>query len=81
MFVQVDSARVGALLAGEVVNAEPAAEGGLRLHCIGRGWASMAMDDGSPLLIPLSRELRRDMFASARQVSDGGRGVFRALSV
>jgi hypothetical protein len=61
MFVQLDSARVGALLAGEVVTAEPAAEGGLRLHCIGRGWASMATDDGSPLLIPLSRELRSCM--------------------
>ena len=57
----LDSARVGVLVSGEIVLAEPAAEGGLRMYCVDRGWASVATDDGSPLLLPLSRALMKCM--------------------
>lgn len=68
MCSQLHSARVGTLLAGEVTTAQPA-DGGLRLHCHGRGWASAAADDGSPLLLPLSRELRSSMPVFGRYYS------------
>eukprot|EP01043_Picozoa_sp_COSAG02_P008542 COSAG02_NODE_275_length_26232_cov_85.210424_7_plen_593_part_00 len=58
---QLHSARVGTLLAGEVTTAQPASDGGLRIHCHGRGWASVAADDGTPLLLPLSHQLAKSM--------------------
>lgn len=66
---QLDSCRVGTLLVGEVVMAQPAVGGGLRLHCFGLGWASAASDDGSPLLLPLSHELRSNMPVFGRYYS------------
>ena len=58
---QLDSGRCGALMQGEVVSAEPPPEGGLRVHCPGRGWASATTSDGSPLLERCSRDLRRSL--------------------